>query len=315
MAKENHRLVMEASGQMAINENAALAAQEEEAWDAMYDRALTHYKRSGHYAEDVAEEIDEAIEKFKEDSLKARRPDFERVFIIDRSVKIEETRYAEFKEVTANNPVSSIVNVADVYAVAFLNREGGSIFWGIRNADRVVVGVRLNYEQMDKIRRLVSEKFAGIQPPPPISLLGIEIYPVLNEHGDEIEDLWVLEAFIPAGWVTELYATQSEKVFIKTDGGKQYLNFRQSLAEYVKRNNIQPKETNSFASMKTVSVQRNYEPYPISFVGPRSIECKKCGEIFRVMLSGYTIRTGVASDTVTCPGCGSTKSIDSWLAP
>ena len=48
---------------MAISENVYLAAQEESAWDAMYERVLESYKSSGHFAEDIARERDEAVEE------------------------------------------------------------------------------------------------------------------------------------------------------------------------------------------------------------------------------------------------------------
>ena len=43
----------------------------------------------------------------------------------------EETRFYEFKEIKGGKPADSITNTADEYAVAFFNREGGRIFWGI----------------------------------------------------------------------------------------------------------------------------------------------------------------------------------------
>jgi hypothetical protein len=86
-------------------------------------------------------------------------------FILNRPVLIEETRHFEFKEVRSTaGAVDSIVNASDNYAVAFLNGEGGRVYWGIRNEDRVVVGVRLNYAERDKVRRDVTSKLNQIEP-------------------------------------------------------------------------------------------------------------------------------------------------------
>lgn len=64
-------------------------------------------------------------------------------FIRNEVLALEETRHCEFKEVKGSNPINTIRNTADEYVVVFLNSEGGSIFWGIRDVDRVVVGVTL----------------------------------------------------------------------------------------------------------------------------------------------------------------------------
>ena len=42
--------------------------------------------------------------------------------------------------------------------VAFLNSEGGRILWGVRNSDRVVVGVRLASDDRDRLRQVVTNK-------------------------------------------------------------------------------------------------------------------------------------------------------------
>jgi len=65
-------------------------------------------------------------------------------FILNHQVPVEETRHFEFKEIkSAIGAVDNIVNTSDEYAVAFLNSEGGRIYWGIRDVDRTVVGIHL----------------------------------------------------------------------------------------------------------------------------------------------------------------------------
>jgi hypothetical protein len=169
----------------------------------------------------------------------SHRPTMERSFVFNQPVKIEERRYTEFKEIKWQNPVDSIKNSADEYAVALLNKEGGSIFWGVRDTDRVVVGIHLDYRQKDEIRRTVSQKLAQIQPPFPVSLFNLDFYPVRDEQGQEIEDLWIFEAEIPGGSPTDLYATGGDEVFVKTDGGKQKLSHMQVIAEVERRKSLQ----------------------------------------------------------------------------
>jgi hypothetical protein len=102
--------------------------------------------------------------------------------------------------------------------------------------------VRLNYQQRDEIRREVCNKLAQIQPSFPVSLFNLDFRPVYDEHGQEVEDLWIFEVDIPGGTPTELYATGSGEVFVKTDGGKQKLNHSQMVAEVVRRKGLQQDE-------------------------------------------------------------------------
>lgn len=85
-------------------------------------------------------------------------------FILGDALRLEETRHVEFKEVKGTNPFSSISNAADEYAVAFLNSEGGRIYWGVRDNDKVVVGVEIPESDRDRLRRDVTNKLSEIQP-------------------------------------------------------------------------------------------------------------------------------------------------------
>ena len=101
-----------------------------------------------------------------------------------------------FKEVKGRNPADSITKISDKYAVAFLNSEGGRIFWGIRNDDRITVGVTLDDQQRDEVRRKVSEKLWGIRPPISDEDWDIEFHHVYDLQGNTAGDLWVVELVI-----------------------------------------------------------------------------------------------------------------------
>src|SRR5882762_5425110 len=86
-------------------------------------------------------------------------------YAFGEKLPLEESRGVEFKEDRGNNPVSAIVNTADEYAVAFLNADGGRILWGVRDSDRLVVGIPLDERQRDRLRKSVADKLHSIQPP------------------------------------------------------------------------------------------------------------------------------------------------------
>ena len=138
-------------------------------------------------------------------------------------IPFEETRLYEFKEVRGRNPAGSIVNTADEYAIAFLNSEGGRIFWGVRDSDRITVGVTLDEPQRDEIRRKVSEKLGSIDPPISVEDWHLEFHNIYDLQGETVEDLWVIELLVLPPQERDIFYTNSGELFVKTPGGKQKL--------------------------------------------------------------------------------------------
>ena len=143
-------------------------------------------------------------------------------FIQNQPVPFEETRFYEFKEIKGNNPANRITKDSDKYAVAFLNSEGGRIFWGVRD-DRTIVGVNLDDQQRDDVRRKVSEKLWSIRPPISDEDWDLEFHNVYDLQGNAAEDLWVVELVISPQQEKEVFYTNSGELFVKTPGGKQRL--------------------------------------------------------------------------------------------
>ena len=144
-------------------------------------------------------------------------------FLLNQSVPFEETLFYEFKEIGGGNAIRSISDTSDIYAVAFLNdKKGGRIFWGIRNKDRITIGVSLNEQQRDDLRVKVSEKLGAIQP----SIVGhwqIELHPVYDLQGEVIEDLCVVELVVSPPQRREVFYTSKGELHVKTEGGKKKL--------------------------------------------------------------------------------------------
>lgn len=158
----------------------------------------------------------------------------ELVFTLDRPVPLEETRHVEFKEIRSDNPSGAIQRNIEIYAVAFLNSEGGRIFWGIRDDDRVVTGVPLTYTQRDIIRRVVTNSIAQIQPPVSLNAYSIEFHPVQSEVG-ALEDVYIVEVKIQAPSAKLLYFTSAGESYIKTEAGKKKLSGAEINNEIVRR--------------------------------------------------------------------------------
>ncbi|MDE0316944.1 MAG: putative DNA binding domain-containing protein [Candidatus Poribacteria bacterium] len=144
-------------------------------------------------------------------------------FVQNQPVPFEETRLYEFKEVKGRNSVNRITKDSDEYAVAFLNRKGGRIFWGIRDSDRITVGVSLNERQRDEVRRKVSEKLWAIRPPVSDDNWQLEFHNVYNFQRETMEDLWVLELVVRVPQERDVFYTSKWELHVKTEGGKQKL--------------------------------------------------------------------------------------------
>jgi hypothetical protein len=143
-------------------------------------------------------------------------------FVLNVAVPFEEDRRYEFKETTSARPANVIKNAADEYAVAFLNSEGGRIFWGIRDSDRAVVGVKLTSTERDQVRKEVVSKLAGIQPQIDIVRLRLEFHQIFDDNG-VVADLFVVELSVPRGEPATIHFTSGDEAYIRSDGVKQKL--------------------------------------------------------------------------------------------
>jgi predicted HTH transcriptional regulator len=158
-----------------------------------------------------------------------------RRFTLGEPFSLPENRVCELKEVKGRNPVGSIGSVVDQYVVAFLNaglEQIGSIFWGVQDVGRTVVGVPLTDSQCDEIRRVVVDRVCNITPPIAPSALSIEFHAV-DASGSP--PLYVVEVRVPAVQGSHLYATGSEEVYVKTEAGKKRLTVMQIQQELLRR--------------------------------------------------------------------------------
>ena len=139
-------------------------------------------------------------------------------FTQGESVPFEETRLYEFKEIKGENPINRFKKDSDKYAVAFLNREGGRIFWGIKNGDGITVGVTLAERQRDEVRRVVHGKLKSTKPPISVEDWELKFHKVYDLQEEIVEDLWVVELLLRPPRKGDVFYTNSGKLLVKGEG-------------------------------------------------------------------------------------------------
>ncbi|CAG9164516.1 ATP-binding protein [Cupriavidus pampae] len=170
------------------------------------------------------------------------RPLVQKKWVRGEQYPAQESRTCEFKEIKGSNPLGAIRGVVDQYAVAFMNAglpQEGAIFWGIRDADRAIVGVELRPQDCDELRRIVTERLHQIVPPIAPTAYRIDLHPV-SSGSVVIENLYVVEVRVPSVRRTLLFATGAQEVYVKTDAGKRKLSALELQQELIQRIGVDP---------------------------------------------------------------------------
>jgi hypothetical protein len=144
-------------------------------------------------------------------------------FVLNKPVAFEESLTCEFKEVKSQ-PLHVVGKTVDEYMVAFLNEAGGSIYWGIRNADRVVTGFVATDKMRDELRQVIGQKVSGIVPRVSSALWDAPFHGVRNETGVLVPHTCVLEVRVAKPEVPGLFLTGAGDAYRKTLGGTKKLS-------------------------------------------------------------------------------------------
>lgn len=167
-------------------------------------------------------------------------------FYLNQPVNLEKNRQVEFKEITAGNkdPGKTITNHSPEYAVAYLNDlscTGGSIYWGIRDKDRCVIGVHFDHRERDDLRKKITTILDKIQPALTPNAYAIDFHSIIDLHGEASENLKVVELSIKAPTSKCLYFAGGKKAYVKNDAGRKELSGLELVNEIKRRENIATK--------------------------------------------------------------------------
>lgn len=165
------------------------------------------------------------------------------IFVIGSPVTLEENRQVEFKEIRPGNknPVKTIASKSSEYAVAFLNdipSLGGSVYWGVRDNDRVVTAVYLNANERDELRKTVTSILDKIQPALTPNAYSIILHQVLSSNGDRVQDSFVVELSVKSHEYRNIYFAGGKRAYIKNDAGRKELSGLELVDEIKRRERI-----------------------------------------------------------------------------
>ncbi len=145
-------------------------------------------------------------------------------FRLGEQVEREEDYECEFKAITGHKPFNRIKDVSE-YITAFLNSEGGTIYFGIEN-NGIVSGLLMSRKDRDETRTFIDHKVQEIDPSIDPSLVRVEFFPVYDK-GQRRDDLCVLIVSVERGSEPVYYERQGVKAWVRLSGSNHCLNASQ----------------------------------------------------------------------------------------
>lgn len=169
-------------------------------------------------------------------------------------INADENRENEFKLFTGRNLITKITESANKYLNAFLNSEGGCIYFGIHD-ETIVYGEPLQYKIRDKIRQEVDVYLQHMKPTVDTNLYSIKFIPVLTKEGYLIKDLYVIKCTAKKGDAA-FYTTDDGKVWIRRDGSTMQMK-QELMSERLRQANVMLGGINDGFQLDVVDKKKN----------------------------------------------------------
>ena len=171
-----------------------------------------------------------------------RRPELARIpsertyYILKEELKKYEDRKTEFKACKNIFRVHSAADIVAPYVSAFLNTEGGILFYGIKD-NGVVEGISLNRKQRDQFCLALDSNFQKFNPQITHDDYQITFKPIKDKNFKVVEDLYVIEVRVNKGKKDSLYFTHKNETYIRRDASVNLLKGHDLLEFYRNKQN------------------------------------------------------------------------------
>jgi len=139
----------------------------------------------------------------------------------------KEDDYVEFKALTSKSPAKTIINYAEEYILGSLNlQEKLDLYFGIDNSG-IIQGVTLSRDNEDEIMRGIPVKLKTTNPHIPYEYYHTNIFPVLNEKNNPIENLYIVHIHLLKIEGRDWYRTSGGSIYFKKGSNNMKLNEEQ----------------------------------------------------------------------------------------
>jgi hypothetical protein len=158
-------------------------------------------------------------------------------YVYMQEVNLYEDRFNEFKECRGRSfDVTYACGLLANYVSAFLNTQGGTIYYGISDSG-YISGVKL----MRRTRDLFTQSFDGIlnrfNPPVGPELYSVSFSPVYSKEGAMMQELYIIEIEVKIGDKKRIYYTHKQEAYIKRDSSVNLLK-GPALVEFAKNRDL-----------------------------------------------------------------------------
>lgn len=159
-------------------------------------------------------------------------------FVKGQTFDREEGDSVEFKDITSQRPVKTILNHAEEYVLGFLNAQiEGSLYFGIDDLG-IIQGVTLNRNDRDEIRREIPNKLRRTDPAIPYHYYTVSVYDVFNSQPELRENLCIVEIHVIKTEDKVLYRTSGDSVYLKKGSSCMKLTSEEIGKEYKRREQV-----------------------------------------------------------------------------
>jgi predicted HTH transcriptional regulator len=171
-----------------------------------------------------------------------KRPELTRIpserpyYVLKEELKKYEDRKTEFKSCKNIFRVHTAADIVAPYVSAFLNTEGGILFYGIKD-NGVVEGISLTRKQRDQFCLALDSNFQKFNPQITHDEYQITFKPIKDKNFKEIQDLYVIEVRVSKGKKDSLYFTHKNETYIRRDASINILKGHDLLEFYRKKQN------------------------------------------------------------------------------
>lgn len=178
----------------------------------------------------------------KPQDFSERRPELARIpsertyYILKEELKKYEDRKTEFKSCKGVFRINIAADIIAPYVSAFLNTEGGILFYGIKDSG-VVEGISLSRKERDQFLLALDMNFQKFNPQIMHEEYQITFKQIKDKGFKDIPDLYVIEFRVNKGKKDSVYFTHKNETYIRRDASIILLKGHELIEFYRKKQN------------------------------------------------------------------------------